>query len=172
MIFSRTSCMFTTGSRCCRRRLFWRPTRRMPVVQTLHNFRMLCANALLFRDGVVCTDCVGKSVPDRWHRSWLLSRQPGGQRNRHGGVCLPSADPHMGCRLTYLLRFPAFSARFWSRRIVRGEDRCEAELRWFGHLEGGEGLRKTSRFLLGGFRRRKASGRCFRRGIRARFRFV
>jgi glycosyltransferase involved in cell wall biosynthesis len=33
------------------------------VVQTLHNFRMLCANALLFRDGMVCTDCVGKSIP-------------------------------------------------------------------------------------------------------------
>lgn len=35
----------------------------VPVVQTLHNFRMLCVNALLFRDGAVCTDCVGKSLP-------------------------------------------------------------------------------------------------------------
>ncbi|MGA2887712.1 MAG: glycosyltransferase family 4 protein [Terracidiphilus sp.] len=35
----------------------------VPVVQTLHNFRMLCANALLYRDGVICTDCVGKSFP-------------------------------------------------------------------------------------------------------------
>jgi glycosyltransferase involved in cell wall biosynthesis len=35
----------------------------IPIVQTLHNFRMLCANALLFRDGVVCTDCIGKSLP-------------------------------------------------------------------------------------------------------------
>jgi len=33
------------------------------VVQTLHNFRMLCANALLYRNGVVCTDCVGKLIP-------------------------------------------------------------------------------------------------------------
>jgi glycosyltransferase involved in cell wall biosynthesis len=32
----------------------------VPVVQTLHNYRMLCANALLFRDGGVCTDCQGK----------------------------------------------------------------------------------------------------------------
>jgi glycosyltransferase involved in cell wall biosynthesis len=30
------------------------------TVQTLHNFRMLCANALLYRDGRVCTDCIGK----------------------------------------------------------------------------------------------------------------
>jgi hypothetical protein len=24
----------------------------VPIVQTLHNFRMLCANALLYRDGI------------------------------------------------------------------------------------------------------------------------
>lgn len=28
-----------------------------PVVHTLHNFRPLCANGLLFRDGRLCTDC-------------------------------------------------------------------------------------------------------------------
>ncbi len=33
------------------------------IVQTLQNFRMLCANALLFRDGAVCTECVGKALP-------------------------------------------------------------------------------------------------------------
>jgi len=35
----------------------------VPVIQTLHNYRMLCANALLYRNGVVCTDCIGKSLP-------------------------------------------------------------------------------------------------------------
>jgi glycosyltransferase involved in cell wall biosynthesis len=35
------------------------------VVQTLHNFRLCCVNALLFRDGEVCEDCLGKAVP--WH---------------------------------------------------------------------------------------------------------
>lgn len=35
----------------------------VPVVQTLHNFRLLCVNGLLFRDGVVCEDCVGRLVP-------------------------------------------------------------------------------------------------------------
>jgi glycosyltransferase involved in cell wall biosynthesis len=34
---------------------------QVPVVQTIHNFRLLCANALLFRNGVACEDCVGKS---------------------------------------------------------------------------------------------------------------
>jgi glycosyltransferase involved in cell wall biosynthesis len=35
----------------------------VPVVQTLHNFRMLCCNALLYRDGKICHQCVGKSLP-------------------------------------------------------------------------------------------------------------
>lgn len=35
----------------------------VPVVQTLHNYRLLCPNALFFRDGKVCEDCLGKSVP-------------------------------------------------------------------------------------------------------------
>ena len=30
------------------------------TVQTLHNYRLLCANALLFRDGHVCEACVGR----------------------------------------------------------------------------------------------------------------
>jgi glycosyltransferase involved in cell wall biosynthesis len=29
-------------------------------VQTLHNFRLLCAQAMLLRDGKVCEDCLGK----------------------------------------------------------------------------------------------------------------
>jgi glycosyltransferase involved in cell wall biosynthesis len=36
----------------------------IPVVMTLHNYRLLCAAATLFRDGAPCTDCVG-SHP--WH---------------------------------------------------------------------------------------------------------
>ncbi len=35
----------------------------VPVVQTLHNFRLLCANGIFYRDGHVCEDCLGKAVP-------------------------------------------------------------------------------------------------------------
>lgn len=35
----------------------------VPVVQTLHNFRLLCPNALFYRDGHVCEDCLGKTPP-------------------------------------------------------------------------------------------------------------
>ena len=33
------------------------------VVQSLRNYRLLCPNAALFRDGRLCEDCVGRSVP-------------------------------------------------------------------------------------------------------------
>lgn len=36
---------------------------KVPVVQTLRNYRLLCPNALFFRDGHVCEDCLGKFVP-------------------------------------------------------------------------------------------------------------
>ncbi|GAA1561257.1 hypothetical protein GCM10009789_13130 [Kribbella sancticallisti] len=32
----------------------------LPVVATLHNFRLMCANAVLQRDGGPCEDCVGR----------------------------------------------------------------------------------------------------------------
>jgi len=37
----------------------------VPVVQTLHNYRLLCCNALLFREGKPCEDCLGKRIPWR-----------------------------------------------------------------------------------------------------------
>src|SRR5580698_9547807 len=33
-----------------------------PVVQTLHNYRILCASALLMRQGEICEDCLGRVV--------------------------------------------------------------------------------------------------------------
>ena len=34
----------------------------VPVVQTLHNYRLLCPAATLFRQGKVCEECVGGSL--------------------------------------------------------------------------------------------------------------
>jgi len=36
--------------------------RGIPVVQTLHNFRLLCAPSNLFRDGKVCEECIDHSL--------------------------------------------------------------------------------------------------------------
>jgi glycosyltransferase involved in cell wall biosynthesis len=35
----------------------------LPVVQTVHNYRQVCANGLYFRDGHICHDCRGRAVP-------------------------------------------------------------------------------------------------------------
>jgi glycosyltransferase involved in cell wall biosynthesis len=41
--------------------LYWAASRAgVPVVQTLHNFRLLCPQAMFLRDGKVCEDCLGK----------------------------------------------------------------------------------------------------------------
>jgi glycosyltransferase involved in cell wall biosynthesis len=52
----------------------------VPVVQTLHNYRLLCPDALFFRDGRVCEDCMGKAVP--WpgvvHKCYRGSRTASG----------------------------------------------------------------------------------------------
>jgi glycosyltransferase involved in cell wall biosynthesis len=40
--------------------LYWAAERAgVPVVQTLHNFRLMCLNALFLREGKVCEDCLG-----------------------------------------------------------------------------------------------------------------
>ena len=45
--------------------VYWAAAKHgLPVVQTLHNFRLICPQAMLLRDGKVCEDCVGK-VPWR-----------------------------------------------------------------------------------------------------------
>lgn len=41
------------------------------TVQTLHNYRLLCANALLYRDGHICRECVGRMpLPAVIHRCY------------------------------------------------------------------------------------------------------
>jgi glycosyltransferase involved in cell wall biosynthesis len=43
----------------------------VPVVQTLHNYRLVCAGALLTRNGQPCEDCVGTSLlPALRHRCY------------------------------------------------------------------------------------------------------
>ena len=40
--------------------IYWATDRlSVPVVQTLHNFRLICLNALFLREGKVCEDCMG-----------------------------------------------------------------------------------------------------------------
>jgi glycosyltransferase involved in cell wall biosynthesis len=49
---------------------------KVPVVQTLRNYRLFCPNAFLFRDGHVCEECVGKTFkyPSVLHACYRKSR--------------------------------------------------------------------------------------------------
>ena len=38
-------------------------TEGIPVVQTLHNYRLLCPAATFLRDGKICEDCLGRAIP-------------------------------------------------------------------------------------------------------------
>lgn len=57
--------------------LYWAAAHRnIPLVQTLHNFRLLCPQAMLFRNGSVCEDCIGKAawraIPRKCYRGSVL----------------------------------------------------------------------------------------------------
>lgn len=47
----------------------------VPVVQALHNYRLVCSNAFLMREGRVCEDCLGKTFawPGILHRCYRNS---------------------------------------------------------------------------------------------------
>jgi glycosyltransferase involved in cell wall biosynthesis len=61
----------------------------IPVVQTLHNYRLLCVGATFYRDNRVCEECLGKRVPlpgfvNRCYRgSWLQSGVVAGMLTFH-----------------------------------------------------------------------------------------
>lgn len=48
----------------------------LPVVQTLHNYRLACPKAMPFRDGKVCEDCIGELIawPSIVHGCYRNSR--------------------------------------------------------------------------------------------------
>lgn len=73
----------------------------VPVVHTLHNYRLLCVNATLFRDGHVCEDCVGTTF-----------RTPGILHSCYRGSAAGSAVATAGM-LTH------WSLGTWSRSIDR-----------------------------------------------------
>src|SRR5258707_885223 len=48
----------------------------VPAIQTLHNYRLLCATATLFRDCHICQSCVSREsiIPDIHHACYRSSR--------------------------------------------------------------------------------------------------
>jgi len=69
--------------------LYWAAARAgAPIVQTLHNFRLLCPQAMLLRNGSVCENCVGhvpwQAVVHRcYHQSLAQSAVVAGMLTMH-----------------------------------------------------------------------------------------
>ena len=90
----------------------------VPTVMTLHNYRLVCANGQLFRDGAPCEDCVGASP---WHGvqhgcyrdSMVLSVPAAGTIALHDRL-------RTWCRTVD--RFVVLS-EFAAERLVRGDSR-------------------------------------------------
>lgn len=40
--------------------IYWAAGNAIPIIQTLHNFRLLCVQAMFLRDDKICEDCLGK----------------------------------------------------------------------------------------------------------------
>ncbi len=60
-------------------------TAGVPVVHTIHNYRLLCVGATLFRDGHICEDCIGATF-----------RTPGIRHKCYRGSTAGSAAATMG----------------------------------------------------------------------------
>lgn len=89
---------------------------RIPVVQSLHNYRLVCPNALLFRDGHPCEDCLEKRVkwPGVTHacyrRSHLATAITAGMLAAHELLGTWTSSVH---------RYIAFT-EFARRKFIRG----------------------------------------------------
>jgi glycosyltransferase involved in cell wall biosynthesis len=88
----------------------------VPVVQTLHNYRLVCPAATVYRDGHPCEDCVGRAIP--WpaivHACYRGSRP-------QSAVVAATLAVHRA-RGTYTRRIAAYLAltRFQRDLLVRG----------------------------------------------------
>ena len=95
----------------------------VPVVTTLHNYRLACANALLYRDGAPCTDCVGASpwqgVRHRCYRgSVLQSAAAASSIALHGGSGTWAAHVQVFLALTEFARSTFVAAGLPSSAIL------------------------------------------------------
>jgi len=86
----------------------------LPVVMTIHNYRLMCANALLFREGKVCRECVGRSpwrsVAHGCYRDSRLASLP--------AAATIALNHRLGTWLRYVERFVALS-NVGRRELIR-----------------------------------------------------
>ncbi len=88
----------------------------LPIVQTLHNFRMICANGLMQRGGAPCDDCLGR-MPWRAvvHRCYRDSRLAS------AGISLATATHSLlGTQRRYVARFIALTQFAAEKYVAAG----------------------------------------------------
>lgn len=96
--------------------IYWSARReRLPVVQTLHNFRLMCPQAMLLRDARVCEDCVG-TLP--W-RSIVHGCYRGSRLQSAAITCMLGAHRALG---TYNQKINAYIAlnEFCREKFIEG----------------------------------------------------
>jgi len=93
------------------------------VVQTLHNFRLVCIEPLLMRGGEVCEQCVGK-VPWRgvvhrcYRQSLAQSLVAAGALQLHRGLGTYRSRVHRFIALTDFAKEKFVSAGFEARKVI------------------------------------------------------
>ena len=96
--------------------LYWAArSEGLPVVQTLHNFRLMCPQAMLLRDAQVCEDCVGR-LP--W-RSVVHACYRGSRVQSAAITCMLGAHRALG---TYTDKVNAYIAlnEFCRQKFIEG----------------------------------------------------
>lgn len=98
---------------------------RIPTVQTLHNFRLLCPQAMFLRDGRICEDCLGRlPLPAAIHGCYRGSRA-----QSLVTAAMLGAHRFLGTYQSKVTRFIALN-QFCREKFVQGglpEDRIDVK---------------------------------------------
>lgn len=96
----------------------------VPVVHTLHNYRLLCPAATLYRNGRVCEDCVGKTWPwpgvvhGCYHGNRAQTAVVGGMLGLHGWLGTWAKQVDLFIALTDFMRRKFISGGLPGEKIV------------------------------------------------------
>jgi glycosyltransferase involved in cell wall biosynthesis len=126
--------------------IYWAAGRAgIPVVQTLHNFRLLCPQAMFLRDGKVCIDCLGH-VP--W-RSVVHACYRGSRLQSAVSAGAVTLHRMAGTYRTRISRFIALN-EFCRRKFIEGglpAERIVVKPNFVDFPVPGEGLRSGFLFV-------------------------
>lgn len=117
----------------------------VPVVQTLHNYRLFCPSATFFRDGMVCEDCVERSL-------WQGIKH-GCYRGSHAATAAVGlmllTHRHQETWSRYVRRYIALTAFARSRFLNAGLPAQKISVKPnFVHPDPGEGPRSRGEYVL------------------------